>query len=472
MQTVVGALGEAANPSHDDSIATYAAKHQWKSILRRRCQHEFPQCLTCPVMSPYVRSCTLPSMCDTSQAAVHSLHNVTSHACRQPFRIWQVRPHETPAAVRAVGQRHSFPMLFITPIAKRLSGLLGSNRSHRNDTILQTDSATRPDTIMSSKQRKAGVFQPPSNVKPPSSIAGHKRKAEAFEILLSKTEPHDGDGQPTKFVRARGPWIAAQETCERFYEAKLVSVDAEEIGRWICGLIISGSDRERWSGVCEVQAEEMDPAVGKAFQRFKQERDAADDEGDPESDEVVVVRDRAMRLSGTPGRNRFLLTGGIVTVDHVIGPLEHPEIFACSLSIRKEGEVDVWKGECQIPKNEIQEWKLVDWEGEQNGLVSTEVYDETALAELARLESMHTVDFYGKLAQSAVMRVDLYRKDGEEWEQRAAEIVEMRKKGDTLLLRFKVEIAPRTWMYLYGTMHAEMKHGRFAEETPGKVRSR
>lgn len=371
-----------------------------------------------------------------------------------------------PSSVHAVGQRQSCLMLFVTPIAKRLSGLLGFNRSPRTGSSPQADNASRHISTMSNKQRQVELSKPPSRSTIPTSIAGQKRKAEAFEIIPSSKDPQNGRGRPTKFVRARGPYIAAFETRERTYEATLVSVEDEVDQGYICGLIIRGYDREKWNGTCTVPAQQIHPVVAEAFQQFKEDRDASEDS----DEEVIVVKERVMRLNNVQGRN--IQGYGEATVDEVIGPLvERPEIFTCSLSFRLGEEGSCCKGRCQIPKNDIQEWKLVDWEGERNGLPSTEVYDRAALDELRRLETMHTVEFYGKLVAKAVMQVDLYRRDGEDFERRSAEVVGLEKKGDVLTLRFRVEVATRTWMYLYGTMHAEMKHGRFAEENPGKVRT-
>lgn len=339
--------------------------------------------------------------------------------------------------VHAVGQRHSCPMSFVTPIAKRLSELLGFDRLQRTVLSTEAENASRPVSTMSSKQRQAEVSKPPSRSTIPTSIAGQKRKAEAFEIIPSSKSPQNGGGRPAKFLRARGPYIAAYETRERTFEATLVSVEDEVDQGYICRLTIRGYDREKWSGTCTVPAQQMHPVVAEAFQQFKEDRDASEDS----DEEVIVVKERVMRLNNVQGRN--IQGYGEATVDEVIGPLEErPEIFTCSLSFRLGEEESCCKGRCQIPKNDIQEWKLVDWEGEQNGLPSTEVYDRAALDELARLETMHTVEFYGKLVAKAVMQVDLYRRDGEDFERRSAEVVGLEKKGDVLSLRFRVEWRP------------------------------
>lgn len=362
-------------------------------------------------------------------------------------------------------------MLFITPIGQRLSDFFANNRFLRINTSPCVSSTIAPSLTMSSKRRKSNKeeLQPVTNAEKTITIVGQKRKAKDIEEMQGDEAMREDDRPPPKFVRSRGYTIAATETREREYSATLVSMSAEHDHFYTFGVAVRGHEGERWTGVCHIpmqQMTHMDPAVVSAFKQFEEERNASNGNSQDSDDDVIVVKHRLMRLCTVPGRTRFLQLKGIVVVDEVLGPLsDHPTLFSCSLRFRKFGEDDWWKGDCQIPKDEIQEWKLVDWEGELDGLPSTETFDEATLAELDRLATMRTVEFYGQLARNAFLRVDLYERDGEEWSQYVAEILEMHKKGEVLSLRFRVEVEDRTWLHLYGTMNAGMKHGRFAEES-------
>lgn len=235
------------------------------------------------------------------------------------------------------------------------------------------------------------------------------------------------------------PWY----TAEPDHDAALTAIKHEEDGVFTCHINILIEDTaETCTGVCRVPVAEMDSEVtGYYRSRPRQMEDF--------NIERVSI-----------GTSFETLTGK-VCLGSVIGEDYCPGTYTCKAEFGRSGGVKAWAAEVYVPKKCVPDHKLVDYEGENGAIVSTESVSEETKSDEEVAAYCRTVEFSRHIiCYQEQMTATFWSRNGDQWD-RETQIVAYKVDDQYFDLQFRTRWNQASWWHFNGRMHKYLKHGRF-----------
>lgn len=225
-------------------------------------------------------------------------------------------------------------------------------------------------------------------------------------------------------------------TAEMDHDATLTAITREEDGVFVCriNIWIKGTD-ESCIGLCSVPIAEMDTDVAKYYRKR------------PEWMEDV-------ELNPVSGKVRL---GRVAGEDH------SPGTYTCQAEFGDFEAVNPWEAEVYVPKKHVPDYKLVDWEGEQNAVASIEISGKESEMNEQEPARRHTVEFSRYIeTDRKQMSVTFWSADGEYHCVRSeAQILAFEDDGPQIYLEFRLRQCEESWWHFNGRMDRGLTHGRF-----------
>jgi hypothetical protein len=147
----------------------------------------------------------------------------------------------------------------------------------------------------------------------------------------------------------------------------------------------------------------------------------------------------------------------------VAGEDYSPGTYTCQAEFGDFEAVNPWEAEVYVPKKHVPDYKLVDWEGEQNAVASIETSGKETEVNEQEPARRHTVEFSRYIeTDREQMSVTFWSADGEYYSVRPeAQILAYEYEGSHIYLEFRLRQCEASWWHFHGRMDQGLTHGRF-----------
>lgn len=225
-------------------------------------------------------------------------------------------------------------------------------------------------------------------------------------------------------------------TAEMGHDAILTAITREEDGAFVCRISMHlQNTAEVCTGFCRIPIAEMNSDVAEYYRKR------------PSWMEDVGL----VELLGKARLGR------------VMGEDHSPDTYTCEAEFGLFEEVNPWEAEVYVPKKHVPDYKLVDWEGEQNAVASIETSDKDSEVNEQEPARRHTVEFSRHIeAHREQMSVTFWSADGEYYRVRPeVQILAYEHAGPQIYLEFRARQCDASWWHFHGRMDRGLTHGRF-----------
>lgn len=224
-------------------------------------------------------------------------------------------------------------------------------------------------------------------------------------------------------------------TRELNHNAALAAITAEQDGVFICRIHVQiAFTTDSCTGTCRMPITNLNSGLAEYYRTHSNHVEAF------ELEEICV-----------PGS-----LSGLVRLGRVMSEDESPGTYTCEAEFGSFEADSPWAAKVYVPKKHVPDYKLVDWESEQNAVTSIESPKrEPRLRQV--VEFSRHIQYHREQ-----MSATIWSNDGDDYALRTvAQILAYEFDGPQIYLEFRARQHEATWWHFHGRMNREVKHGQF-----------